>query len=1148
MMFRATRTLGAILLPWAGAAAAWPADAALERGFADPPAEARPWVLAVALDGNLSREGITADLEAMARVGLGGLVFYEVEQGTPPGPVRFGSPAWRETFRHLITEADRLDLRVNLHNAAGWTGSGGPWITPELAMQRVVWAETTLTGPRHFDGTLPQPAAVRGYYRDIALFAYPTPEQEFRIPRIRGRAGAPDTRMEVSLRTDYPEPAPAAVVPRAHLVNLTASLAPDGRLLWDVPEGRWTLVRLGATATGKENLPAPPEGRGLESDKLSKEATEHHFRALLGPLIRDNELLAGADRTLVSTHIDSWEVGAQNWTPEFQEEFRRRRAYDPLPLLPVLSGRVVDSLEISERFLRDWRQTVADLLGDNYVGHLRALAGAHGLRLSMEAYDQLPANDLVIAGRADEPMGEFWSWDRLRWAHTLRAMSSAAHVYGHPIVAAEAFTANRLEKWQGHPGNLKSLADLAFTEGVNRLVIHRYALQPWTRPERRPGLSMGPWGLHYERTQTWWEQSRPWHDYLARCQFMLRQGRPVADLCFLQPENTPQRFRSPVKSGAGPTSHDFDGCPPEALLERMSVQDGRLVLSEGQSYRLLVLPRVRTMTPALLRKVRDLVVGGATVLGLPPVKSPSLQDYPQCDAEVRALARELWGEGNPPAQLTARAVGRGRVIWGRELEWPEPPYAAPTDLETASWIWSGEGEAAASAPTGRRYFRRRFTIDRRSDLVSAQLAVVADDQFECWVNRNRSDSGRNRTLDVTTRLVPGENVIAVTALNRPGEPGQPNPAGLAAALTLKYRDGSSRIIRTDSAWEVTADLPDGWPTGTGGDWSATRVLGPVGMAPWGVIDQELEQEDPILDLALATRALELIGVPPDFQASAPLRWTHRQADGAEIYFISNQETRDLEAVCTFRAHAAAPELWWPDTARMETVADCTSVAEGTRFPLRIEAGGSVFVVFRPGTNATLPARSNASVAGPGAAQAITGPWTLAFPEGQGAPAMVRMDRLISLSEHPEAGVRYFSGTAVYRTTFTRTPQAAGTRMMLDLGRVEVMAQVRLNGHDLGLLWKPPYRVEATGALRDGENQLEIRVTNLWINRLIGDEHLPEDNPRREDGTLAAWPSWLLAGEPSPTGRVTFVSQRQWKKDDPLPASGLLGPVTLRASP
>ncbi|HQY06847.1 MAG TPA: glycosyl hydrolase, partial [Lacunisphaera sp.] len=640
----------------------------------------------------------------------------------------------------------------------------------------------------------------------------------------------------------------------------------------------------------------------------------------------------------------------------------------------------------------------------------------------------------------------------------------------------------------------------------------------------------------------------PWHDYLARCQFLLRQGRPVADLCFLQPENTPQRFRSPVKSGAGPTGHDFDGCPPEALLERMSVQDGRLVLPEGQSYRLLVLPRVRTMTPALLRKIRDLVVGGATVLGLPPVKSPSLQDYPRCDEEVWALARELWGEGAPPAQLTFRAVGRGRVIWGRELEWPEPPYAAPTDLEIASWIWSGEGNAATAAPPGRRHFRRRFNIDRHHDLVSAQLVVVADDHFECWVNRNRSDAGHNRTLDVATRLVPGENLIAVTALNRPGEPGQPNPAGLAAALTLKYRDGSSQVIRTDSAWEVTEDLPDGWPPGTGGDWSAVRVLGPVGMAPWGVIDQELEQEDPIPDLSLATRALELIGVPPDFRATAPLLWIHRQADGMDVYFLSNQEARDVEVVGTFRTHASAPELWWPDSGKREAVTDFASTPEGTRFPLRLDAGGSVFVVFRSGHNSAPPSRQSASVAGTETQRTLAGPWTLAFPEGHGAPVAVQLDRLISLSEHPEAGVRYFSGTAVYRTTFIRPPHASGARVLLDLGRVEVMAQVRLNGQDLGVLWKPPYRVEATGALRDGENQLEIRVTNLWINRLIGDEHLPEDSPRREDGSLAAWPPWLLADEPSPTGRFTFASLRQWRKDDPLPASGLHGPVTLRALP
>lgn len=1125
----------------------------LEQGFVEPPAAARPWVYGFALDGNLTRAGLTADLEAMARVGIGGLMFMETDQGVPQGPVRFGTPPWRAMFQHLVAEASRLGLQVNMNNDAGWTGSGGPWITPELSMQRVVWTETTLTGPRRFDGTLPQPQANRDFYRDIALFAYPTPATDYVIHRISAKSGAPTVRMETSPRAEFPFLAPGAAVARESLVNLTASLAPDGRLGWDVPEGRWTLVRIGCTTTGRENLPAPLEGRGLESDKLSKEATEIHFNALLGQLIHDNQPLVGEQRTLVSTHIDSWEVGAQNWTPKFLEEFHRLRGYDPLPLLPVLSGRVIDSLEVSERFLWDWRQTVSDLLAGNYAGHMHTLAASHGMRLSMEAYDKMPGDDLTIAGRVDEPMAEFWSWEKLRWSHTVPAMASAAHVYGKRIVAAEAFTANRTERWQGHPGNIKAIGDWAFSQGINRFVISLYAFQPWTKPDRSPGVSMGPWGLHYERTQTWWEQSRPWHEYLARCQFMLQQGLFVADLCFLEPESSPQRFKSPVKTGSGQPGHGFDGCPPEVVLTRMTVKDGRLVLPDGMSYRMLVLPRVRTMTPELLRKIRDLVAEGATVLGAPPVKSPSLQGYPACDREVQALARELWGDGEAPVAFTAHSFGKGRVIWGRELLHPEPPYALKTSFESALWIWSPDGHPAESAPPGKRYFRRRFEVDETREIVSAQMVITADDTFECWFNNNRSDSGGNRTLDVASRLKPGLNVVAVAAVNQPGEPGARTPAGLVAALTIKYRDGSIQEVRTDAAWESTDTMPENWPAvaASAPGWTPALVLGPAGMAPWGDVGQELEAEDAIMDLAVAGRVLAKLDVPPDFHATVPLNYIHKHIDGTDVYFVANPEPREVEALCTFRVGDRQPELWWPDTGRVGPAAAFETTGSGISVPLRLDPSGSVFVVFRPTPGAPPPVAGGKNWLELETVQEIGGPWELSFPPNRGAPSRVTLDPLVSWSAHCDPGVRHFSGTATYRKSFVWRPRSETSgrkpRVFLDLGQVQVMAEVRLNGRELGILWKPPYRVEVTDALKAGDNQIEVKATNLWINRMIGDEHMPEDSRRKPDGTLEEWPQWLTAGQPSPVGRFTFASHRLWGKDDPLVESGLLGPVTLRVS-
>ncbi|MEI6784367.1 MAG: glycosyl hydrolase, partial [Verrucomicrobiota bacterium] len=635
----------------------------MENGFRSPPPAARPWVYYFPSNGNLTKEGITADLEAMARVGIGGLLYMEVAQGVPNGQADFAGPLWRELVQHACKEARRFGLEINMNNDAGWCGSGGPWITPELSMQRIVWTETNVTGPQHFEADLAQPTAVRNFYQDIAVFAFPTPAIDYTIAKRPGKTG--EGTQEIPLRATYPVLPADSTIAKDRIVMLTGESCKNGRVNWNVPAGKWTLLRIGHTTTGKDNHPAPIDGRGLECDKLSKEAAEVAFNGLMGKVIADSRPLVGEAKTMVSTHIDSWEVGSQNWTPKFREEFQQRRGYDPLPLFPVMVGHVVDSLEVSERFLWDVRMTISDLVVENYAGRFQELARQHGIRLSIEAYGE-PADDLTYAGRADEPMSEFWSWDKFGAAFSCTEMASAAHVYGKRILGAEAFTASDSERWQGHPAYIKDLGDWAFCEGVNRFVFHRYALQPWTNPERPPGVSMGPWGLHYERTQTWWEQSRPWHEYLARCQFLLQQGLFVADLCFLAPERSPQAFKSPVKSGYDRPGYNFDGCPPEVVLTRMSVKDGRLVLPDGMSYRLLVLPQVETMTPKLLRKIKELVAAGATVVGAPPVKSPSLTGYPQCDDEVKALAAELWGTGEPPAQLTARSFGKGRIYWGGE--------------------------------------------------------------------------------------------------------------------------------------------------------------------------------------------------------------------------------------------------------------------------------------------------------------------------------------------------------------------------------------------------------------------------------------------------------------------------------------------------
>jgi len=630
---------------------------------------------------------------------------------------------------------------------------------------------------------------------------------------------------------------------------------------------------------------------------------------------------------------------------------------------------------------------------------------------------------------------------------------------------------------------------------------------------------------------------------------------------------------------------------------------------------LLVLPHAETMTPALLRKIKELVAQGATVVGAPPRKSPSLSGYPGCDQEVQALARELWGQGEPPSELTSHRFGRGRIFWGGPFK-PKPRSAAelPNPLTAAKWIWFNEGNPTASAPAARRFFQRTVEVDA-APLAAASLVMTADNSFECTVNGQAVGSGDNWAkpyeMDLKPWLRPGKNLVAVTAVNTTASP---SPAGLIGAVRLVYDDERTVLVPTDSRWQASDKQPvQGSPDAS---WAPALELGPLGMGPWGDGPAGAGSVDTIPDLNLLCRLLAQQGVPPDFEAGTRhadqgLRFVHRTLGDTEVYLVANKNPHPEEALASFRVTGRRPELWWPDTGRIEPAVVYDGSRDLTRVPLRLDGHGSVFVVFRKGArferdrltavsrngepiltsswtgSASVPAASapapeaeprlalsrdargdiQATVSEPGrymfqpargrarqfetgplpAPLAIRGPWEVRFAPNWGAPERVTLEELISWSDHPDPGVKFFSGTATYTKTIT-VPSgftARDHRLRLSLGRVAVIAEVAMNGRPLGTLWKAPFDLDVTDAVKPGDNEIEVKVVNLWINRQIGDEHLAEDSERNPDGTLKAWPDWIEEGRRSPSGRYTFTSWRLWKKTDNLVPSGLLGPVELR---
>ncbi|MCX6227321.1 MAG: glycosyl hydrolase [Bacteroidia bacterium] len=1163
------------------------AVADLAENFVSPPDSARPWVYWFWLNSNISREGITADLEAMKRVGIGGVLIMEVDQGAPVGPVAFMSDQWRELFKFMISEAGRLGIEVNMNNDAGWNGSGGPWVPLGKSMQVVVASEKQVRGGAKFAGDLPKPKANSGYYRDIAVLAFPTPADPanpaWRIKNLAGKSMSSGGMMPGSLDVSAGAAVPAAsMIDRGRIIDLSAMMDTTGRLTWEVPAvsqsnpGEWTIIRFGHTFTGAENAPSPLSGRGPECDKLSPEGIEANYNGMIGKLVKDVGALAG--KNFAATHVDSWEVGAQNWTTKMREEFKRLRGYDMMPYMPVLTGRIVDDPEISERFLRDVRQTVSDLLAVNYIGRLKELANKDGLRLSMEAYST-PANDLDVGNYIDEPISEFWTMDGGGFWWTQKAMSSLAHVNGLPVTGAEAFTSGGEERWLAHPATIKSLGDRAFCDGVNRFIFHRYALQPWAA-ERKPGMTMGPWGLHYERTQTWWEDSKAWHGYLARCQYMLRQGTFVADVLCLNSEEPLQRFRVLKLNG-----YDYDGISPQKFMKDVTVKDGRLVLPSGMQYRLLVLPDEPDMSPAMLQKINSLVEAGATVTGKAPVRAPGLSGWPESDAQVKKMAEYLWGSGSE----TERKVGLGKVIPGK----------------TPSEVLAGMDIKPDFNANREMKFIHRSVNGKEVWFIASQELQAADIVCSFRVTGMKPESwdaetGRMESITVY------EEVDGCTRI-----PMRFEPSGSRFIVFTEAKAADpERIISVKSAEKELANMEIAVKEAVPAV-KAEETRSSFTMAAWVSPDLEIALPD---ETSTGAGALSMVRNDVVYAAPGHEVWTNKDAGagfgvGINGVVVSEHTADYFPALLVYPAPVAGwthvavvykdntPSLWINGkfvhkglksskivhggygVVHTRKVRDFSGRVAGlVQFPKAL-TGDEIISLFKNVPDTTTVVREepaidlvrreilkngsydfkNAAgkvhtilVEGLTDKSEIKGPWELSFQQGWGAPGTIVMDKLISWSRHTDAGVKYFSGSATYRKTFNLTAAPETGKKLkriicLDLGRVAVMAGVKLNGKDLGLLWKAPYRVDITDVVQNGDNTLEIRVVNLWINRMIGDELQDEDSERNTDGTLKKWPQWLQDGKPSPTGRYTFTSWRLWKKNSPLQESGLLGPITIQTS-
>lgn len=1131
-----------LLLSLCGAILAQNAMSTLDEAtFKNPPHEAKPITWMHVMSGNMSKEGMTKDLEAIADAGIGGVLLFNVTHNIPNGPVGFNSPEDIAMKAYTAAECERLGLNFGIHNCDGWTSSGGPWVPVENSMMQVVHREVVVDGGE-VDLFLPGPSKCGDFYKDIALLAYPaldtqiedaettpvitasTPdfdvnitsngkidersvlqvtkgekswiqwdfgnpktirsfllksenqrtkivglmlepgeevrkakfylqssndgvnfkdEKELRIIRhgkyeytidevfdgITARYFRFTTELamdieEIKLSSTYrynnmtsrtcisrgnngglpklKHPGDDLIIHRESILNLSDKVDEKGKLKATLPEGKWTLMRVGYTTTKAINDPASIGGTGYEVDKFSREAFKSFYDGYVSRVIDASRAIS--PNAMQWVEIDSYEVGSQNWTDGYEMLFDQALGYDLVKFLPLYAGRFVDDAETTERVLWDIRNFNSQLMTENYFDYFTELCHKDGMKSYVEPYGNAAFNTLDAARSCDIPMGEFHASGKLMTDQAV----SAGHIYGKNIISAEAFTSGSGDNFKGHPGKYKVTGDIAWSVGINEICFHRFAHQANTNVT--PGMTMSGFGSNIDRTQTWWDNGgAAWFKYIARGQYLLRQGVPVADILAFVGDGSPNTTVSRRGLRGLPTSINYDCTNFDVLQNRISVEDGKLVLPEGTSYDALYLNNSREIHLSTLKRVGELADQGVIIIGNKP---GSIGGFAPTEADKVAfaqLADEIW--------------------------------AKPTTVTDVNW-------------------------------------EKIYDNFDL-------------------------------------------------ALDLVIKDGEG------------------------------------------------------------------------------INYVHRKTATEDIYFFYNPKKEAHTFECTFNIEGRIPEFFDPMTGEVRPLGAFESINGQTKVAIPMSAEGSGFIVFRESmegvksvqvANALSQANlafgldennalsvegtkngSYAIALSDGSKQqveltsipepiAIEGDWDVTFTSTKSGDLNFTFPTLTDWTSHDREEVKYYSGTAIYSQTFkvSKKQLSPENKVILDLGEVKEIARVILNGKDLGVLWKAPHTMDITSALIAGKNDLRIEVTNQWTNRMIGDENYPnltgydirpqinKIHPARDPHLSLInrhkMVDWYINNEPAPLGeRSTFCTYPFYDKGDKLLPAGLVGPVKIKFS-
>ena len=1119
---------------------------ALVKSFQTPPKDARPQVWWHWMDGNVSKEGIRKDIEWMKRNGIGG--FHQFDAGGVNMPraakvkLPYLSDGWKDAFRFALNLADSLDMDVTIASAPGWSSTGGTWVKPEDAIKKLEWRSIdtrggkisvqlpdlyNVVGPYQDYHTDNDRIKIEPYGKDLYVLAVRLPYSdksmkalgaqvsksestisvEFRKPQTiksltlksmamnsRPRSGKPECRNILECSDDglkwrkvcdieptvlpyltvnvpptcaqffrvkgekleslelftvmkinhsqelggfgivhdfwkYHTPYSKDAIRTSDIIDLTGKMTADGKLECSLPAGRWRIYRFGWSITGKINHPASPEATGLEVDKLDPDAWMRYFRTYLDLYKEAADGMLG-EKGIRYLLVDSYEAGAYTWTPKLAEEFKARRGYDLLPWLPVLAGEIIGSSQMSERFLWDWRRTLGELFCENYdrineIVNEYDLAGRY--TESHEASRAYTGDGMDPKIKATIPMAAFWMENTPTGSAVpsaicdIRESASVSHIYGQQLVAAESFSVNGDEgrAYTYCPENMKYIADVGLSAGVNRFVIHESASQP--NDQYLPGLQLFRYGQWLHRNETWGEYAWVLTDYLARSSSMLQQGNSVADILLYYGEDLNitglyggQAFSSLPQV---PDGYNYDFANPTVLRSGIKVENRTLVAPSGARYRVLWLDRnCEVMSLDILKKIKEFADAGVIICGKEPKSCAGLKAD---DRAFASIVDDIWHS-------------RRKNVFTKGLEdclkrsGIQPDFRATVTSPVAEPFETTAGSAG--------HFDK--LSDRNKSLSDQEDAVEAP--------ANAPDSYGDfkyvhRTLPDSTQIYWVRNF-----------------SGKDSNVELSFRDGGkfAAIFNPENGEVTDADVKFG-------NGRSTVSL-------------------PLLS---ADARFIVLSNKPQIKVTI------------DTVFVN---TTDTTMICT------------SDSTAVHQVDSLVSAGH-----FNTSAGSAQRKLSDQNTLVAEPVEATSI-------QTVNSTWQVHFDQKNGGTADEEFPELVSWTRKENPVVKYFSGTAVYRTTIAvdSTMLATNARIFIDLGVVKNIADLSINGIPAGVLWKAPFRTaDIKPLLKEGDNLLEIKVTNVWRNRMIGDVQPGEKHP------------------------VTAI-RRFYKSTDKLLPSGLLGPVKI----